>query len=426
MRIKSKLMVVVGGILLLSSAASLITMYIITNLKGSITFGDILLPLAIVGVVSLALGIVLSFLFGGKIVGRIRQIQSQLAAVAEKDLTYEIPEATRKAKDELGEMARASEGTAKALKEIIVAMSQTAKNIDDAISETSQKVDELSDKLTGMSATTEQVSAGIVETASAMHDLDVSTDDIELVMKGAAKQVQEGASELEKINDRAMKIQENAKESKNKANRILKGSRQRMKEAIEGSRNIEQIQVLTETIRNITNQTNLLAINASIEAARAGESGQGFAVVAMEITDLSEASSEAVEKIQNVAAMVTESVNSLIESSEIIMDFINTSVMEAYEDLVETGDQYQKDAGYVDSLVDSLSNTTEQVLKSLNEMNEIIRDITVKSDDGARESATIAEDTNAIALSSAEINKLAVSTGENSNSLREFVNNFKM
>lgn len=426
MRIKSKLMVVVGGILLLSSAASLITMYIITNLKGSITFGDILFPLAIVGVVSLALGIVLSFLFGGKIVGRIRQIQSQLAAVAEKDLTYEIPEATRKAKDELGEMARASEGTAKALKEIIVAMSQTAKNIDDAISETSQKVDELSDKLTGMSATTEQVSAGIVETASAMHDLDVSTDDIELVMKGAAKQVQEGASELEKINDRAMKIQENAKESKNKANRILKGSRQRMKEAIEASRNIEQIQVLTETIRNITNQTNLLAINASIEAARAGESGQGFAVVAMEITDLSEASSEAVEKIQNVAAMVTESVNSLIESSEIIMDFINTSVMEAYEDLVETGDQYQKDAGYVDSLVDSLSNTTEQVLKSLNEMNEIIRDITVKSDDGARESATIAEDTNAIALSSAEINKLAVSTGENSNSLREFVNNFKM
>lgn len=426
MRIKSKLMVVVGGILLLSSAASLITMYIITNLKGSITFGDILLPLAIVGVVSLALGIVLSFLFGGKIVGRIRQIQSQLAAVAEKDLTYEIPEATRKAKDELGEMARTSEGTAKALKEIIVAMSQTAKNIDDAISETSQKVDELSDKLTGMSATTEQVSAGIVETASAMHDLDVSTDDIELVMKGAAKQVQEGASELEKINDRAMKIQENAKESKNKANRILKGSRQRMKEAIEASRNIEQIQVLTETIRNITNQTNLLAINASIEAARAGESGQGFAVVAMEITDLSEASSEAVEKIQNVAAMVTESVNSLIESSEIIMDFINTSVMEAYEDLVETGDQYQKDAGYVDSLVDSLSNTTEQVLKSLNEMNEIIRDITVKSDDGARESATIAEDTNAIALSSAEINKLAVSTGENSNSLREFVNNFKM
>ena len=184
--------------------------------------------------------------------------------------------------------------------------------------------------------------------------------------------------------------------------------------------------MLTETIRNITNQTNLLAINASIEAARAGESGQGFAVVAMEITDLSEASSEAVEKIQNVAATVTESVNSLIESAEVILDFINTSVMAAYGDLVETGDQYQEDAEYVDKLVESLSDTTDQVLKSLNEMNDIIRDITVKSDEGARESISIAEDTNTIARCSSEINALAAATGENSNQLREFVEKFKM
>lgn len=386
----------------------------------------LVLPLSIVIVISLLLGIVLSVLFSTKLVKRIKQVQCQLAAVADKNLIYNMPEDTLKAKDELGEMARASERTAQALKEVIQTMSETAKSIDDSLTETSQKVDILSGKLEGMSAMTVQVSEGLEETASAMHDLDVSTDDIELVVKGVAQKAQQGVAEVEKINSRAQKLQENAKEARNKANRILKGNRQRMKEAIEASRNIEQIQVLTETIRNITNQTNLLAINASIEAARAGESGQGFAVVAMEITDLSEASSEAVEKIQNVAATVTESVSSLIESSEVILDFINTSVMEAYASLVETGDQYQEDASYVDSLVDSLSDTTDQILKSLNEMNETIRDITAKSDEGAKESATVAEDTNMAAEHAGEINKLAASTGESSNKLRAFVERFRM
>lgn len=426
MKIKSKLIAIVCGILILAYAASFITVYISANQAMKESLQGLVVPLSIVIVISLLLGIVLSVLFSTKLVKRIKQVQCQLTAVADKNLTYKIPEDTLKAKDELGEMARASEKTAQSLKEVIQTMSETARSIDDSMTETYQKVDGLSEKLEGMSATTVQVSAGLEETALAMHDLDVSTNDIELVVKGVAQKAQQGVAEVEKINSRAQKLQENAKEARNKANRILKGNRQRMKEAIEASRNIEQIQVLTETIRNITNQTNLLAINASIEAARAGESGQGFAVVAMEITDLSEASSEAVEKIQNVAATVTESVSSLIESAEVILDFINTSVMDAYASLVETGDQYQEDASYVDSLVDSLSDTTDQILKSLNEMNETIRDITAKSDEGAKESATVAEDTNLAAEHAGEINELASSTGESSNKLREFVEKFHM
>lgn len=434
MKIKTKIMAIVCGVLVLASAASLVTVYINANrMMNAVSEENVpstvmymVIPLAVIFVVVLAVGIVLSLLFGKKLSKRFREIQGQLTAVADKNLTYEMPKAALKAKDELGQMAKVSVQAAQSFKEIILAIDEASKSMDAAIVETAQKADDLSEKLDGMSAVTEQVSGGLVETASAMHDLDVSTDDIELVMRGVAERAQQGAGEVEKINDRAMKLQENAKDSRNKANRILKGNKQRMQEAIEASRNIEQIQVLTETIRNITNQTNLLAINASIEAARAGESGQGFAVVAMEITDLSEASSQAVEEIQNVALTVTESVNSLIESAEIILDFINTSVMAAYGDLVETGDQYQKDAVYVDTLVESLSSTTEQVLGRLNEMNEIIRDITAKSDEGAKGSATIAEDTNIIAQRSSEINTLAAATEEGSGKLREFVDKFKM
>ena len=421
MKIRAKLIAAVCGALLLEGVVSFLAVYL--GLSKFITPGA-LIAYSIVVILSIIAGAAIATVFSFRFVKRMEVVKEQLTAMAEHDLTYQIPEKTLKVKDELGDIARTSAKTAESLREMVETLNAMLSGMDKNIVETSERVDNLSEKLEGMSATTEQVSTGLMETAAAMHELDVSTDEIEVVMKGVAKQAQEGAEEAEKINTRALELQENAKESRNNANRILKGNKERMEEAIKASKNIQQIQVLTETIRNITNQTNLLAINASIEAARARESGQGFAVVAMEITDLSEASSEAVEKIQNVAATVTESVTSLIECSEIILEFINTSVMTAYGDLVETGDRYKQDAEYVNGLVESLSKSSDQILSSLNEMNATIRDITAKSDMGAKGSETIAEDTNEIARNSSDIKDLASSTGNNSIHLKELVEQF--
>lgn len=421
MKIRAKLIAAVCGALLLEGVVSFLAVYL--GLSKFITPGA-LIAYSIVVILSIIAGAAIATVFSFRFVKRMEVVKEQLTAMADHDLTYQIPEKTLKVKDELGDIARTSAKTAESLREMVETLNAMLSGMDKNIVETSERVDNLSEKLEGMSATTEQVSTGLMETAAAMHELDVSTDEIEVVMKGVAKQAQEGAEEAEKINTRALELQENAKESRNNANRILKGNKERMEEAIKASKNIQQIQVLTETIRNITNQTNLLAINASIEAARADESGQGFAVVAMEITDLSEASSEAVEKIQNVAATVTESVTSLIECSEIILEFINTSVMTAYGDLVETGDRYKQDAEYVNGLVESLSKSSDQILSSLNEMNATIRDITAKSDMGAKGSETIAEDTNEIARNSSDIKDLASSTGNNSIHLKELVEQF--
>ncbi len=426
MKMKQKLIFMISGVFLLATVLSIVAVAISAQTMEGVNLAALLIPLIAVLVIVTALGIFLCIRFAKKFEKRIRDVEKQLKAIAAKDFTYEIPEKVWKEKDEIGKLAKATRKVTQMMQEIVSEVTEVACNIDDTIGETTQMSGTMTDKLEKLSEMTKQVSCGLEETATVMHDLDVSTDNIEEFMKGVAQKAQDGATEVVKISDRAEKLQVRAKESRSKANRILKGSGERMKEAIEASRNIEQIQVLTETIRSITNQTNLLAINASIEAARAGESGQGFAVVAMEITDLSEASSEAVEKIQNVAASVTESVNSLIETSEVVLDFINTSVMEAYRDLVDTGDQYQKDAEYVEALVDSLSSTTDQALADVSEMTELIRQIAQKSDEGAKESAAIAEDTIAMLKDSSEIRTLNEETEDCSNSLREYVEMFTM
>ena len=114
-------------------------------------------------------------------------------------------------------------------------------------------------------------------------------------------------------------------------------------EKIEKSKAVEEISVLTDNIIGITEQTNLLSLNASIEAARAGEAGRGFAVVADEIGKLAANSAETAGKIQKVSVKVIEAVNELTQKAETMLHFMDETAMEGYEKLLETSQNYRND-----------------------------------------------------------------------------------
>lgn len=82
----------------------------------------------------------------------------------------------------------------------------------------------------------------------------------------------------------------------------------------EAQKNIESTKAITELIRNISRQTNLLGLNASIEAARAGEHGAGFSIVAQEVQKLATHTSEAVGQIEEILSEINTSVESIIKS----------------------------------------------------------------------------------------------------------------
>ena len=139
-------------------------------------------------------------------------------------------------------------------------------------------------------------------------------------------------------------------------------------EAIEQSRNVDKISILTQDILSISSSTDLIAINASVEAARAGAAGKGFAVVAQEIRRLADACTEAASHIQEVSGSVTGAVNYLSSSARELADYLGKALRAQLEQSVQSGRQYRDDAAYIERAMEDFNRQVDQLRTSMAEI----------------------------------------------------------
>ncbi|HWQ31111.1 MAG TPA: methyl-accepting chemotaxis protein, partial [Negativicutes bacterium] len=240
------------------------------------------------------------------------------------------------------------------------------------------------------SATTQQLSAGMEETAASSEIITATVAEIDGNVGTIAEKAREGSGISNQISQRAVTLKKESMESTDNAKAIYNNVRVKMEKAIQETNTISEISLLPETILGITNQTNLLALNAAIEAAR------GFAVVDDEIRKLADESSKTASGIQGIVKNVYSSVGQMKESSESILSFIDQNVLADYEKLVKVSEQYSDDAAVVNSLMSEFAVAAEQLSTSVSNISTAMNEVAATINEGAKGVQDIAEKTSDI------------------------------
>lgn len=218
---------------------------------------------------------------------------------------------------------------------------------------------------------------------------------IDEIAKGASSQAEEaqlGVQVVDKLSDQINFVYESYSGITNETNKIIDLNtvglksvttlRDKSKETYETSEKIfavvenltnttKDIGLFVESIENIAEQTNLLALNAAIEAARAGEAGKGFAVVADEVRKLADQSRKSTEEINNLMQNIQEESALAISSME-IMKKVSQEQNIAVD---KTNSSFADIANAIDYIVEKINDVNKAVIKMQNDKSEVISSI---------------------------------------------------
>lgn len=272
---------------------------------------SILTALGVLAGIGVLIGIFLS-LFGAHMVSKpMANIQQTMQSLAEGDLANDILQSSN-SKDEIGQTISATEMTIERLRETIELIAIASKQVSDK------------------SNTVESDAVSIQKITDVLDEI-IKTikNDSEQVSNAANDATDKATYALDKADGTATITNESAHEIMDTVQRFqtFQGKIDTTAQNSEALANIaSKITGITQTISDISEQTNLLALNAAIEAARAGEQGRGFAVVADEVRSLATRTGEAVQEITTLVAGIDDSIRSTVESVQSARDDVSETI----------------------------------------------------------------------------------------------------
>lgn len=253
----------------------------------------------------IALGLVtlsclVGFSIAKKIVKPLANMSDIFSRVSKGDLTV-IVERTKR-QDEVGMLMNATYHMVDTLRNQVEQIGEGTNRLASAISEISSSVVQLATSSTETSTT-------IVEVGSTLEEVRHTVQ----LSDAKAKQVSEQASQASQISMAGKRASEEAVGGMKKINEEMEYVADSIIHLSEQTQNIGEI---IGAVNDLTDQSNLLSVNAAIEAAKAGEYGKGFAVVAQEVKSLAEQSKEATSQVRSILNDIQKATSAAVMATE--------------------------------------------------------------------------------------------------------------
>lgn len=310
-------------------------------------------------VAGIAAGLILSLVITRNITVPLAEVVEIANAIANKQLNLTVPTG---GSNETGQLLTAFGRMQRSLHEVLGGvrsssgdLSQSALQFQENAAQISQASQQQSEAASAMAAAVEELTTSIEQVAQRAQQAQASADQTRDQSRQGSSVVRNTANEMRAI---ASKVRDSAEMTRKLGERS------------------QAIDSIVGTIRDIADQTNLLALNAAIEAARAGEQGRGFAVVADEVRKLAERTSQSTQQIGGLIATIRSEIEVVVGD------------MQSGEVQMESGVALAEQA---QSAIDAISHNADEINQLVHDISLALKEQTTASQDVARNVEQVAQ-----------------------------------